>query len=610
MAWYLRGASGGARVALTLGGVQVTSSDADPLCRQLHNVIEEIAVAAVIQKPLVFVLAKEHAINAFAAGNTRETATIAVTAGALKYLNRDQLQAVVAHEFSHILNGDIKSNLRMASCLYGLTAIAEAGRYLINKRDVEGERIAIFLVPGLAALLLGSIGALACRLLQAGVSRQRERLADASAVQFTRNPQALRSAFTVMAAIATRIHASTTMSTAHMFIGDPADGWFSRLSSSVLATHPPMIERVRALSPSITASRFDDEVRGYVRKKVADERQATETARIGGVWSTKPVAAPYASAPVPARTAMPLHPQAPSASTSGETILVPEPVTLKTALQSGALRGRTVAHVDTLRQRLPAATRQQMQAVYADTNESRNKLQGIFVAAMLADDPTRQMAQLAKIGPTLGVEVMRAAIDLVPKLGAVPPAARLPLLISLLPSLVEIDLDREVKLRSVAHALAPHVAPGDWFRYAVTRVLEPSILRAHRQATALPANASLVERGAAAATLMVAMTQCRFGPGGGVTAYQRALAAVLPASRWPPMETEALDAAALDAALAALLDLSDSATKIVVEGLVAVIAETGELNARQADLLRATCILLDVSMPYLPVEFRFEKNTV
>jgi Zn-dependent protease with chaperone function len=606
-AWYLRGANGGARVAIALGGVQVTSSDADPLCRQLHNVIEEMAVAAVIQKPLVFVLPKEHAINAFAAGHTRDTAAIAVTAGALKHLDRDQLQAVAAHEFSHILNGDMATNVRMASCLYGLVAIAEAGRFLVNQRDARGERIVPFLVPGLAALLLGSVGVLACRLLQAGVSRQRERLADATAVQFTRNPQALRTAFTVMAAIATRIHAPTTISTAHLFIGDPAEGWFGRLSSSMLATHPPMIERVRALSPSMTEARFDAEVRDFVRSSLAEQREMIETARSGGVWATRPVSAPYSVA-TPAKP-----PSAPRAAQTGdraETPIAPTPVTLKAALQTGALRGHTVAHVDTLHQRLPVTIRQQMQTVSAKASESTATLQGIFVGAMLATDPTQQMAQLARIGPTLGLEVTRAARELAPTLGGIPPAARLPVLVALLPALVEIDGERQSKLRKVAQAFAPHVAAGDWFRYAVTRILEPALVREHAQTRALATNAPLNERGAAVGTLLLAMTQSRFGIGAGEKAYRRALVAVLPPAKWPPMSSVAVDAAALDAALAALLDLSDAATKIVVEGLVASTAETGVLCAPQIDLLRAVCILLDVPLPYLPVEFRIEKEAV
>jgi Zn-dependent protease with chaperone function len=587
--------------------VQVTSSDADPLCRQLHNVIEEMAVAAVIRKPLVFVLPKEHAINAFAAGHTPDTAAIAVTAGALKHLNRDQLQAVAAHEFSHIMNGDMATNVRMASCLYGLAAIAEAGRFLLDQRDARRERIVIFLVPGAVALLLGSVGVLACRILQAGVSRQRERLADATAVQFTRNPQALRSAFTVMAAIATRIHAPTTISTAHLFIGDPAEGWFGRLSSSPLATHPPMIERVRAVSPSMTEARFDAEVRDFVRSGVAQERQRTEAARSGGVWGTRPVAAPYSIAtPAPQSAAA----RAADLKDSPAPTPVPAPVTLKAALLTGALRGQTIAHVDTLHQRLPANTRQQMQAVSAEAIASVTKLQAMFVGAMLAGDSTQQLAQLARIGPALGLDVTHAARELAPTLAGIPPAARLPLLVSLLPALVEIDGERQSKLRKVAQSFAPHVAAGDWFRYAVTRILEPSLIREHAQATALPASAPLNERGAAVGTVLLAMTQSRFGIGGGEKAYRRALVAVLPPAKWPPMSSVAVDAAALDAALATLLDLSDAATKIVVEGLVASIAVTGVMCAAQIDLLRAVCILLDVPLPFLPVEFRIEKDAV
>jgi hypothetical protein len=301
-------------------------------------------------------------------------------------------------------------------------------------------------------------------------------------------------------------------------------------------------------------------------------------------------------------------PRAFSPREPGENVLIlPEPVTLKTALQSGELRGRTVAHVDTLHQRLPAAARQRMQELVAQAGKSSATLQGAFVAAMLASESTRQMAQLSRIGPALGLEVTHAAREFRPALDELNAAARLPVLVALLPSLVEIDAGRQARIRAVANAFAPHVAAGDWFRYAVTRILEPSIVRAHPQAKALPANAPLIERNVAAATLVLAMTQCRYGTGAGESAYRRALVAVLPPAKWPPIASEPVDAAALDAALATLLDLSDSATKIVIEGLVALIAEMRVINAAQADLLRAACILLDVPMPFLPVEFRFDR---
>ena len=408
-----------------------------------------------------------------------------------------------------------------------------------------------------------------------------------------------------MAAIATRIHAPTTISTAHLFIGDPAEGWFGRLSSSMLATHPPVIERVRALSPSMTEARFDAEVRDFVRSSAAEERAKVEAARRGGVWATRPAPAPYS-------VATPTKPPAARPDQGGDpaaTPIAPLPVTLETALLTGALRGPAVAHVDTLHQRLPVTTRQQMQTVGAKAGESPEKLQGIFVGAMLASDPTQQMAQLARIAPTLGLDVARAARDLAPALAGIPSAARLPVLVALLPALVEIDSERQSKLRQVARAFAPHVAAGDWLRYAVTRILEPSLVHEHAQARALAANVPLNERGAAVGTLLLAMTQCRFGIGGGEKAYRRALVAVLPPAKWPPMSHVAVDAAALDAALATLLDLSDAATKIVVEGLVASIAETGILCASQIDLLRAVCILLDVPLPFLPVEFRIEKDS-
>jgi hypothetical protein len=254
-----------------------------------------------------------------------------------------------------------------------------------------------------------------------------------------------------------------------------------------------------------------------------------------------------------------------------------------------------------------------MHTVITGAGKSPVHLEGAFVGALLASDPVRQMAQLARIGPTLGLEVTRAARESASAFASLPPAARLPALVALLPSLVGITQERQTRLRTIAKAFAPQVSTGDWLRYAVTRILEPSILRSHEQARSLPPAAPLIERAPAVATLLLAMTQCRFAPGAGGTAYRRALKATLPPAKWPAMSADAVDAQALDAALATLLDLSDAATKIVIEGMVASIGEAEEtalLNTAQVDLLRGTCILLDVPMPYLPVDFRFEKDAL
>ena len=258
--------AGGAVVARALGGVQVNASDGDLQRQRLVNIVEEMAIAARIRTPQVFVLPKEAGINAFAAGHSPDEAAVAVTQGALDAFDRDQLQAVIGHEFSHILNGDMKINMRLTAWIFGLCVITDLARHFMNKRG-GGKGAARVKLIAFGVFLAGSAGLFAGRLLQAAVSRRREHLADASAVQFTRNPQALQNAFIVMAASAsgTRLEHEHATGVAHMFFAGSHPAWISKISGSWFATHPPLEERVRAIDARVTPLKF--------RTLVSDERR-------------------------------------------------------------------------------------------------------------------------------------------------------------------------------------------------------------------------------------------------------------------------------------------------------------------------------------------------
>lgn len=259
--WRLRGLrSGGGAVAVSLGGERVTGLERDPLRRRLHNVVEEMAIASGLPVPEIYVLENEPGINAFAAGMAPSNAAVAVTRGALERLSRDELQGVVGHEFSHILNGDMRLNARLMGYVFGLVAVSMAGRLLLrggyygggrvrvsSRRGGSGGGAAALLAAGLAITVLGSIGVLAGRLLQAAVSRQREKLADAAAVQFTRNPDGLANALKRIAAspLSSSVRAVRREEIGHMLF---ASG--RRSLAGLMATHPPVEERIRALDPS------------------------------------------------------------------------------------------------------------------------------------------------------------------------------------------------------------------------------------------------------------------------------------------------------------------------------------------------------------------------
>ena len=200
-------ARGGSTVATMLGGRLVDPTTTDPDERKLLNVVEEMAIAAGIPVPQVYVLPEERGINAFAAGHSTSDAVVGVTAGAMRLLKRDELQGVIGHEFSHILNGDMRLNLRLMGILFGILCLAVIGRVLLYTRSRSSKDKNPLPLLGLVLIVIGWVGVLFGRLIQAAVSRQREFLADASAVQFTRNPAGLAGALQKIGGLSYRLKA-------------------------------------------------------------------------------------------------------------------------------------------------------------------------------------------------------------------------------------------------------------------------------------------------------------------------------------------------------------------------------------------------------------------
>lgn len=239
-------AGGGGRVAELVGGRRVDPKDDEPVAegglspRELVHVVEEMAVASGLPVPRVYVLPRENSINAFAGGVRPDDACIAVTRGALKYLSRDELQAVVAHEFSHILHGDTKLNHRMIILVFGVGGIGMVGTGMVRTMAGTFSHPVMLFPLGCGILLaaIGSIGAGAARLLQVMTNRHREYLADASAVQFTRNPAGLAGALKKIGGYRRKgrllnLHASEI---AHMCIAPS--------SFQAIETHPPLLDRI------------------------------------------------------------------------------------------------------------------------------------------------------------------------------------------------------------------------------------------------------------------------------------------------------------------------------------------------------------------------------
>lgn len=246
------GSSAGADVARQLGGREVSPDASRPDERRLINVVQEMSLASGVPVPRIFILENERGINAFAAGTRTDRAAVAVSRGALDKLSRDELQAVVGHEFSHILNGDMQLNIRLVGWIFGLIVISLLGQILLRAgafsprtRSRDGKNAAaLVLLIGVGLLAIGFISQIFAQIIQAAISRHRERLADASATQFTRNPKALANALSRIGgdAAGSRISSPRAGEFAHLFFASGVNALF--------ATHPPLEERIRALDPS------------------------------------------------------------------------------------------------------------------------------------------------------------------------------------------------------------------------------------------------------------------------------------------------------------------------------------------------------------------------
>lgn len=274
---------GGKVVAESLGGRRLSPDSTDPVERKILNVVEEMAIAANMPVPPVYLLDSEEGINAFAAGYSPQDAVIGITRGSVVNLTRDQLQGVVAHEIAHILNGDMRLNIRIIAILNGILFISHAG-YLLLRTGMYSRRNDKNPLPllGIGLLIIGSIGVLFGNIIKAAVSRQREYLADASAVQFTRDPNGIGGALEQIGALSgsqgsgSQVSSKNADEAAHLFFGQAISK-----AMSIFATHPPLQERIKRIRPS-----WDGKFRANPRPQLQAELDA-----LGGNDASKTAAA-------------------------------------------------------------------------------------------------------------------------------------------------------------------------------------------------------------------------------------------------------------------------------------------------------------------------------
>lgn len=252
---WVRFSQGGRSVAEALGARPAASNTENPQERRAQNIVQEIALAANMPVPPLYILDEEPGINAFAAGISPGDAVVAITQGAMDHLTRDELQGVIGHEFSHILNGDMRLSIRLMAMLRGITFIGDLGaifsRSAISHRsrrrsnNSNNNTMGLLLI-GLVLYLIGLLGGLMAGLIKSAISQQKEYLADASSVQFTRNPNGISDALKVIGGYTpgTLVHSARAEEMSHLFFGQVKHRlWL------MFATHPPLEERIRRVDP-------------------------------------------------------------------------------------------------------------------------------------------------------------------------------------------------------------------------------------------------------------------------------------------------------------------------------------------------------------------------
>jgi len=565
--------SGGGKVARSLGGTLITPDTQDPLRRRLHNVVEEMAIASGVPVPEVYVLEQEAGLNAFAAGFTPGDAAIAVTRGSLETFNRNELQGVIAHEFSHVLNGDMRLNMRLMGILFGILVISVIGRTILrsvrharfrsSRSNNKGGGIVVVVVIGLALAVIGYLGLFLARLIKAGVSRQREYLADASAVQFTRQTDGIAGALKKIGYGASSIiQDSDGEEVSHMLFANGLRSFFN-----LYATHPPIEERIRALDPG-----FDPEA--YVRdmaKQVATRAAAADEER---------------TAPGPeTATAQPQW------SRLMESLLILTPGAVSNSI--GNPNSEHIQHAAELRRLIPAQVHRAAQ--------SRSGALLLTVALLLNEDDDIRTQQLRQLSSSFGPEHLSIIGQLYTTLHELGAPFRLPLMELAFPALKERPREQIEALVDIVDELIQTDGKVDTFEYLLSRALLSYLRDADRpQRTTTARGTKLVKSLDELHTLfsVVARLGHQEGDEAARNAYQVGMLSLLPNTvDWPDYDPPENWVPQMDTALDHLDRLPAMAKEELVKALSAAIAHDGKVTVSEAELLRAVCATLHCPLP-------------
>lgn len=552
---------GGDAVAQQMGGTLVPEDTTDPGLRRMRNVAEEIAIASGVPVPRLYVLEHEAGINAFAAGYSTSDAVVAVTRGALDRLNRDELQGVIAHEFSHVLNGDMRLNLRLIGVLFGILMVGLIGRrILFHGRYGRGRDAGAIMVAALVALAIGYIGLFFGRMIKAGVSRTRERLADASAVQFTRQTAGLAGALKKIGGLhdGSRLQqAGDAEEVSHMLFGDGVG------FSGLFATHPPLLERIRALEPGFGGEDLERLKAGW-RAAPPDGMQEDIVLGLAD-------GAGRARLPDAAR----------------ELNVTPPMVAAQVAAPAADDYRRADAIVGTI----PEALR--------DLASQRNSVMPLLLGLLLAQEEDLQALQRTEISARMGSDAADHALRIHQQLVAdLHPMLRLPLAALAFPVLRLRPRPQLDAFMDTVHAVVHADGQVSLFEYCLGRLLavqvreslDPS--RYARFGRRKPGNVRQEF-----ATLLAVVAQAGHDEHTSAQrAYLAGLQRVLPRDHLPYLPP-AEGVLALDAVWEPLDALDPLAKQAMVEAVTAAVSHDGRISVAESELLRTICAALHCPLP-------------
>lgn len=532
---------GGAAVAQAMGGVQVDPGSRDPDERRVLNVVEEMAIASGVPVPPIYLM-EDQTINAFAAGNSEQDSVIGVTRGCIHALSRDELQGVMAHEFSHIFHRDTRLNMRLVAWLGGIFAVSMVGRILIRSqmysrpsRDKNGSA-AIGLGIGVALFIIGIVGYFFGRIIQSAVSRQREFLADASAVQYTRNPDGIAGALEKIARGAgSQLSAPAAAEFSHFF--------FANGIASLFSTHPPIEDRIARIRGAKMVEA------GVTAAKNGGVIQPAATARASSMAAFHGVSA--AAIHGARRTMGSLNPH-------------------DIGMAHGLIAGLPESVVDAARNPFSA--------------------RAVICSLLLARDRRERQTQLA--GIAIIDPALANATDALQQTATINPRQRLPVIELCAASLVQLSPAQYQQFRAVLAQLIATDSQVDRLEWTVRIILRGAIER--------PIAAKDPSARATVADVALVVSVLAWSGATDEAGVARAWRAARGSESLLPAAQTAAHLCTLDALDQSLLRLSNAklgTKRKLVDACVACVAADGQTTVEESELLRAVCASIGAPMP-------------